>query len=84
MRGERDKVPASVAIFTNIVQNSDGSVSVYLLGAPNSTNVIQSATNLTPPIVWQSVSTNVADAQGAWQFTDSNNTSTRFYRSYAR
>jgi len=62
----------------------NGSVTLYFLGAPNSTNVVQFTTNITPPVTWQNVSTNIADANGAWQFTDSNNTATRFYRSYAR
>jgi uncharacterized repeat protein (TIGR03803 family) len=76
-------IPPPPAVITNIVQNLDGSVTLYFLGGPNSTNVIQAATNLTPPVAWQIVSTNVADASGAWQFTDSNTGSTRFYRSYA-
>ncbi len=37
-----------------------------------------------PSVVWQNVSTNIANAGGVWQFTDSNNIKTRFYRSYAR
>ena len=77
-------LPAPPAIITNIVRNVNGSVTLYFLGGSNSTNVIQSAVNLTPPVTWQNVSTNIADANGAWQFTDSNNIATRFYRSYAR
>jgi hypothetical protein len=34
------------------------------------TYLMQVATNLTPPVMWQTVSTNVADTNGAWQFTD--------------
>jgi uncharacterized repeat protein (TIGR03803 family) len=78
-------LPAPPAVITNIVRNGNGSVTLYFLGAPNSTNVIQAATNLTPTIAWQNVSTNAADTNGAWQFTDLNTTgATRFYRSYAR
>jgi uncharacterized repeat protein (TIGR03803 family) len=77
-------IPAPPAIITNVVRNLNGSVTVYFLGAPNSTNVVQATTNLTPPVTWQNVSTNVADADGAWQFTQTNLTiSTKFYRSYA-
>ena len=77
-------IPARPAIITNIVWNLNGSLTLSFLGAPNSTNFIQAAASLTPPIVWQNVSTNIADANGAWQFTDSNNSpTTRFYRSYA-
>jgi uncharacterized repeat protein (TIGR03803 family) len=77
-------VPAPPAVITNIVRNPDGSVTLYFLGGPNSTNIIQTAASLTPPIAWQNVSTNIANAGGAWQFTDSNATaSSLFYRSYA-
>jgi hypothetical protein len=65
------------------MRNGNGSITLYFSGAPNSTNVIQSATNLTPPVAWQNKSTNVADAIGAWQFAETNLTnSTQFYRSY--
>jgi uncharacterized repeat protein (TIGR03803 family) len=76
-------LPSPPATITNTVQNPDGSVTLYFLGAANSTNVIQIAANLTPPVAWQNISTNVADAGGAWQYTDTNLTTTfRFYRSY--
>jgi uncharacterized repeat protein (TIGR03803 family) len=78
----RFPLPAPPAVITNIVRNLNGSMTLYFLGAANSTNVIQAAVSLMPA-AWQNVSTNVADAAGAWQFTDSNNTATRFYRSYA-
>lgn len=76
-------LPAPPAVITNIIRNPNGSVSLYFLGGPNSTNVVQVAPNLTAPVTWQNVATNVADANGAWQFTDSNGTATRFFRSYA-
>jgi uncharacterized repeat protein (TIGR03803 family) len=75
-------VPAPPAVITNVVRNLNGSVTLYFLGGPASTNVIQRTASLTPPVAWQNVSTNVADANGAWQFTDGI-TSNRFYRSYA-
>jgi hypothetical protein len=76
-------IPYPPAVITNIVRNLDGSVTLYFLGGPNSTNIIQVTANLVPPATWQNVSTNVADANGAWQFTDGNISATRFYRSYA-
>jgi hypothetical protein len=67
------------------VSLADGVVTLYFLGGPNSTNVIQATTSLAPPVAWQSVFTNVADAGGAWQFTQTNLTSpATFCRSYAR
>lgn len=76
-------VPAAAAVITNIVENADGSMTLFFLGGPNSTNVVQAATDLTPPVAWQNISTNVADTNGAWQFTDINRGGTKFYRSYA-
>jgi hypothetical protein len=67
------------------VSLADGTVTLYFLGGPNSTNVIQATPSLAPPVAWQSVFTNVADAGGAWQFTQTNLTSpATFCRSYAR
>jgi uncharacterized repeat protein (TIGR03803 family) len=77
-------IPAPPAVITNVVRNLNGSVALIFLGAPNSTNVVQSATNLAPPVAWQNVSTNIADADGAWQFIQTNLTNpAKFYRSYA-
>jgi uncharacterized repeat protein (TIGR03803 family) len=70
------------AVITNIVLNPDQSVTLYFLGRPNSTNIIQAATNMIPA-AWRNVSTNVADINGAWQFTDPNAANAQFYRSYA-
>ncbi len=76
-------LPPPPAMITNTVQNPDGSVTLYFLGAPNSTNIVQMTVSLTPPIAWQNVSTNIADAGGVWQYTDTNRTTAfRFYRSY--
>ena len=77
-------LPPPPAFITNIVQNPDGSLTLFFLGAPNTTNVIQVTASLTPPINWQNVSTNVADVSGAWQYTETNAalSSVRFYRSY--
>jgi uncharacterized repeat protein (TIGR03803 family) len=77
-------IPYPPAVITNIVRNLDGSVTLYFLGGPNSTNIIQVTASLAPPSTWLNVSTNVADAGGAWQFTETNTTNyTRFYRSNA-
>lgn len=73
------------ALITNIVINADGSVTLSFTGQPNSTNVVQASDDLTSPANWQNISTNMADANGEWQFTDSvSNNPGRFYRSYAR
>jgi len=76
-------VPTRPAVITSIARTVNGGVTLDFLGAPNSTNVIQTADRLTPPGAWQNAATNMADAIGGWQFTDTNATGTRFYRSYA-
>lgn len=45
-----------------------------------STNRLYAATNLTPPVVWQPIYTNLTG--GLWQFTDTNasGNKTKFYR----
>jgi len=70
------------AMITNIVVNPDRTVTLFFIGAPDSTNIVQATTNLGLPTPWQSLSTNVADANGIWQFTDGITNSTQFYRSY--
>ena len=45
---------------------------LQLVGSPGYFYVLQSATNLTPPIDWQPVFTNPADGSGNWFFTVTN------------
>jgi uncharacterized repeat protein (TIGR03803 family) len=79
----RIPLAAPPAIITNIVPNAGGGVDLFFLGGPNSTNVVQATGNLAPPVVWQSISTNVADGNGEWQISDGASNANRFYRSYA-
>jgi len=52
-----------------------------LTGLPGQSYVLQTATNLVPPIQWRSVLTNVADSNGGCLFTDTNlNSGRKFYR----
>jgi NHL repeat len=64
-------VTASPIIYRT-VPNPDGSVALYFVSKPDSTNLVLCATNLLPPVVWQPISTNMAGADGDWQFTDTN------------
>jgi uncharacterized repeat protein (TIGR03803 family) len=77
-------LPLPHTIIT-LVQNLDGSVTLSFLGSPNSTNVIQSTTDLTSNF-WRNISTNTADTGGFWQFTDPTASQflSQFYRSYSR
>ena len=62
-------------------KNSAGALQLQLTGTPNYPYILQSATNFTPPINWQSVLTNPTDGNGNWQFIDTNlNTGQKFYR----
>jgi hypothetical protein len=61
----------------------NGSVTLNLLTAPNTSSEVLAATNLTPPVVWQSLSTFMPGTNGLWQFADTNagQYPVRFYRS---
>ncbi len=74
---------ATAPLISNSVLNPDGSVTLNLVTAPNTGSRVLAATNLTPPVVWQPIYTNMAGPAGAWQFTDTNAGShpVQFYRS---
>ena len=62
------------------VHNRDGSMTLECSTLTNYSSRLYAATNLTPPVVWQPVCTNVTG--GLWQFTDTNTAVVRskFYR----
>jgi autotransporter-associated beta strand protein len=65
--------PAQINSYSNGVAN------IQFYGAPNHTYVVQTTTNLLTP--WWTISTNVADTNGTWNFTDPNATNAaQFYR----
>ncbi|MGN6642606.1 MAG: LamG-like jellyroll fold domain-containing protein, partial [Verrucomicrobiota bacterium] len=67
----RAAAPAS-QVINGVTANGDGSITLSFTGSPSATYQVQFTTNLTPPVVWQAISTNTADANGFWQFTDTN------------
>lgn len=70
--------PKIVGITPN---STNRTVTLAFTGASLTTYVVQAATNLTAPIVWVPVATNVSDSNGAWSFTDSTSARpVRFYR----
>jgi sugar lactone lactonase YvrE len=75
-------VATSPLIYQTAV-TAPGTVTLDFVSSPGSTNVVLSATDLAPPILWQDLSTNVAGADGDWQFSDTNAASypARFYLS---
>jgi hypothetical protein len=63
------------------LQNLGAGLQLQLTGTPYYPYILQSTTNLTPPVNWQSILTNPADVNGNWQFTDTNlNGLQKFYR----
>jgi hypothetical protein len=56
----------------NGISTNNYQLRLQLTGTPNFPYILQSATNLSPPISWQSVLTNPADANGNWSITISN------------
>ena len=71
--------------FTASSTNSQQLI-LQLTGTPNYPYILQSATNLTPPIVWQCVFTNCADTNGNWSFivTNLSGIPAGFYRAVAQ
>ena len=49
-------------------------------GATNNLYVVQTATNLAPPVIWTSVQTNMIDVTGQIRFVDTNRGPAQFYR----
>jgi hypothetical protein len=72
----------SAPVIAGVMANPDGSITLNLAGAPGSTCILMTTTNLTPPIVWQPIATNTLDITGVWQFTDPQavNFQQEFYR----
>ena len=70
-----------IPTYASVAGLSAGTITVNFSGAPNSTNVVQSTGDLgADPVVWEDVSTHVADGSGGWEFSDTNVSSNRFYR----
>ena len=64
-----------------IQNNADGTVTATFAGTPDGQYVVQASENLAVPN-WDNVSTNTADANGQWTFTEATSGhSARFYRS---
>jgi len=57
--------------FSANVETGSG-LQLHFNGTPNHAYVLESTTNLAPPVNWQPVVTNATDAAGNWSFTDTN------------
>ena len=77
--GSQTAPPPPLTLAANLGAGPD--FNLNLTGIPGQNYVLQTATNLTPPIQWLPVLTNAADTNGVWQFTDTNlNSAQKFYR----
>jgi autotransporter-associated beta strand protein len=72
-------IPVTIS-GTTIVSN--GAVQMNFIGTPGYTYWIEGATCLNPPITWTTLSTNVADINGLFNFIDldATNYNSRYYR----
>jgi uncharacterized repeat protein (TIGR03803 family) len=87
-------VTSSVATLTitgivpqsTVLTATNGVLSLQFTGTPNYPYVLQTTTNLAPPIIWQSIVTNLADVNGHWSFSVTNPAyaRARFYRAGAQ
>jgi alpha-tubulin suppressor-like RCC1 family protein len=75
-----------VVSLGNVSRTNGGlQLTVQLNGSPNYPYILQTATNLTPPVNWQSILTNPADGNGNWSFTVTNLPAPAgFYRAIAQ
>lgn len=73
---------AAPGSFTGVKTQPDGTILLSFSGTAGANYVIQSATNLTPPVVWNSISTNTAGGDGTFQYNDltATNLPVQFYR----
>jgi len=78
--------PAPTSTVAGTVVNGDGTATLSIVGVPGYTYQLDATMDLTPPVVWTTISTNTADINGLWQFTDQQATNypDRFYRSAYR
>jgi hypothetical protein len=60
----------SPPVVCGLANNVSGGLTLCLVTTTNVSSRIYAATNLTPPVVWQPIYTNLNG--GAWQFTDTN------------
>jgi sugar lactone lactonase YvrE len=82
-------VTSSVAVLTVATApliygssvHSGGGLTLHFLSRPGSTNTVLCATNLTSPVPWQPVATNLAGPDGNWSYTDATTSAAGFYRS---
>jgi hypothetical protein len=78
--------PPPTNSVAGVAVSVDGSVTLNFVGVPGYIYQVEATTNLAPPVVWTTISTNTADISGQWQITDlqATNYPNQFYRSVYR
>jgi hypothetical protein len=72
--GWTNSAVATLAISPQDLSSSiiPGALRLQFFGSPEYPYILQATTNLTVPINWQSITTNITDAKGFWNFADTN------------
>jgi hypothetical protein len=60
-------------IFQVATRNADGTMTFTGTGTPSIPHILQATASLTPPVIWQSIATNVSSSSGQWTFTETSN-----------
>jgi len=55
-------------MFTGIANSGGGAVTLSFSGTPNTAYLVQAATNLAPPVVWQTIATNTTAPDGTGSY----------------
>jgi hypothetical protein len=76
------RLPATIV---GVNRQGNGTVQLNFSGTPGDSYLIQAANSLSPPIIWTTLSTNIAGTNGTFSFTDvtANNYTSRYYRTGA-
>ncbi len=74
-----NSIPVTIVGVTRL---ANGTVHLNFTGTPGYVYLIETATNLAAPITWTTLSTNTADTNGVFSFTDlsASNYDNRYYR----
>jgi hypothetical protein len=71
----------SLKVISILADGKSATITVTFSGTAGNEYLVQTASNLAPPVLWNSISTNTAGPNGLWVFTDSiTNASQRNYR----
>jgi Regulator of chromosome condensation (RCC1) repeat len=69
-------------VLNGLKNLTNGNFSLTLNGVPGRNHVIEAATNLTPPVIWTPMTTNLTGTNGVFNYTNSSTTNfpKRFFR----